>query len=266
MGMYAHGNPAQLDRLREQIHKAIECAVRRNLTLSDTMGDHFLQTIIKWLLAKGRADQDARQAALALTRGLTTANVSHQAEDLIASLLPVLLADFPEIVWPLLGQAIVRSDTAGAWQLQHLLQGRQSIGDDDQRPPLLSLPTDTMFAWCEAHPDVAPAFVAEIAPILAAEGVHEDSAYVLDPIYRRLLDEFGHCKGVLDAASANIRSFGWSGSLTTYYARYVSAVDSLCHHARPQVARWARRTVAELRSHIDRARHDDEEQAVQWEV
>lgn len=266
IGMYAHGNPAQLEHLRVQIHKIIECAVQRHLTLSDTMGDHLLQTIIKWLLAKGRSDQDARQAALALTRGLTTANVSHQAEDLIASLLPALLADFPEIVWPLLGQAIVHSDPAGTWKLQHLLQGRQSIGDDDQRPPLLSLPTDTLFAWCEAHPDGAPAFVAEIAPFLAADGAHEDSAYVLDPIYRRLLDEFGQCKGVLDAASANIRSFGWSGSLTKYYARYISAVDSLCHHARPQVAGWARRTVAELRSHIDRARHDDEEQAVQWEV
>lgn len=266
MGMYAHGNPAQLDRLREQIHKAIECAVRRNLTSADTMGDHFLKTIIKWLLAKGRADQDARQAALALTRGLTTANVTYQAEDLSASLLPVLLADFPEIVWPLLGQAIVRSDPAETWKLQHLLQGRQSIGGDDKRPPLLSLPTDTLFAWCEAHPDVAPAFVAEIAPFLAADGLQEDSAYVLDPIYRRLLDEFGHCKDVLDAASTNIRGFGWSGSLTTYYARYIPVVDSLCHHARPQVVRWARRTVAELRRHIDRARHDDEEQAVQWEV
>ena len=91
-------------------------------------------------------------------------------------------------------------------------------------------------------------------------------AYALDPIYGRLLDEFGHCKGVLDAASANIRSFSWSGSLTTYYARYKTAVDSLDRHARPQVARWARRMLAELDNNIDRARHDDEEQAVQWEV
>ena len=266
VGMYAHGNPDQLERLREQIHTIIECAAKHGLTLCDTMGDHLLQTIIEWLLAKGRADADARRAALSLTRALTTCEVGHQAEHLVTSLLRILLADFPEIVWPLLGHAIVRSDAAGTWKLQHLLEGRQSIGDGDQRPPLLSLPTDTLFAWCEAHPDVAPAFVAEIIPFLAADGARDDLAYALDPIYGRLLDEFGHCKGVLDAASANIRSFGWSGSLTTYYARYRTAVDSLGRHARPQVARWARRMLAELDKNIDRARHDDEEQAVQWEV
>ena len=40
------------------------------------------------------------------------------------------------------------------------------------------------------------------------------------PIIRRLLDEFGDREDVLKHIEQNMHSFGWAGSLTTYFELY----------------------------------------------
>ena len=264
MGMFAHSVPERLDRLRPQILKAAQNAMAIRAWQADPMAPHHFETIMKWMLTKGRQDQDARAVALVLARALARGNVGDHGKDPFRSVLPLLLSEFPEIVWPLVGQAIVKSEE-GTWRLRHLLEGPPSFGDDHKEPYFLSLPSETLFAWCEAHPDVAPAFAAAVVPFLAPP---KDGACAgnLHPLYRGLLDEFGHCDGVLDAAWVNIHSFGWWGSLTTYFAKYKAPVESLLAHPRPQVARWARRMLRALDDEIARAQRNEEEDDAQQEV
>lgn len=184
-------------------------------------------------------------------------------ERFVEPVLDLLLSMFPEITWPLIGQAIV-SDPHQAWRLESVLGGR--IGSDRGKvAALLDLPEDTLFAWCHAHPDRAPAFVARVVPALTAYS-RETSDRSLHPVLIRLLDEFGDRDDVLDAMVHRMHTFGWWGSLTTYFALYEKPFRALLDHPKGKVRRWARRTLRRLSDSINAARDQDEEWEAQWGV
>ena len=178
-------------------------------------------------------------------------------------MLELLLSMFPEITWPLIDQAIV-SDPLQAWRLESVLGG--TIGSDrEEVAALLERPVDTLFAWCHAHPNRAPAFVARVVPALTTYS-HETSDRSLHPVLIRLLNEFGDRDDVLDAMVGRMHVFGWSGSLTSYFALYERPLRTLLEHPKAKVRRWARRTLRALSESIKAARNQDEEWEVQWDV
>ena len=213
MGMYAFGALNRLKGLLPQILKLAENATRRETVASQrprsngTYPYHFEQ-IMDYMLNRGRKDAGARATALALAKAL--AKVERYDDGLLVkSVLPKLLSSFPGISWPLIGQAIV-SDERRATSLSYVLGDPVSFGRENN-PPILALLEDTLFAWCHAHPERAPAFVARTVPILASpQGQTPEPS--LHPTMARLLDEFGEREDVLEAVAVNIRSFSWVGS------------------------------------------------------
>ena len=163
MGMYVHGNAQRLEHLRPQLRQAANYPALRGERHGSHMDEHHFTQMMKWVLAKGSKDADARAIAMTLAKQLA-ADPDGDGRSLIKSLLPQLMKEFPEIVWPQFGQAIV-SDRMKAWRFEHALGDSYSFSDVKQ-PAILYLPEDTLFAWCHAHPDVGPAFVAAIAPVL----------------------------------------------------------------------------------------------------
>ena len=63
-----------------------------------------------------------------------------------------------------------------------------------------------------------------------------------------------------------MHSFGWSGSLTSYFALYEPPLRALLEHPKGKVRRWARRTLRGLSESIKAARDQDDEWDAQWEV
>ena len=213
------------------------------------------------MLEQGREDGDARATALAMAKALVNVE-GHRGGRFLKPVIPKLLSGFPEIVWPLIGQAIV-SGRQRARRLAHVLRGRRPP-DSEGNSVILSLPEDTLFAWCHAHPDRAPAFVAGVVPVLTSCEV-EASERLLHPVIIRLLDEFGDGQGVLQAIAGNIRAFG-SGPLTSYFALYERPLGTLCDHPTPKVRRWAKVMLRELSAMKESARNEDEEWEARWEV
>ena len=262
MGMYAHGNSAHLDELRPQVRKVAENISRWQLSSGGPVVGHHLETIMNWMLGKGRDDKDARATAL------TLATVIAQSDDLnddrlVEPILPLLLGEFPEISWSVIGQAII-SEEARAWRLAYLLRGSPSLENEEARP-ILRLPEETLFAWCHAHPKRGPAFVAAILPILARDE-EEGSGRELHPLVLKLLDGFGDQDGVLEAIDANMNTFTWWGSMTNYYALYRGPLGTLINHPQRQVRDWAKATLRQVERQIKVARKEDEEQEARWEL
>ena len=198
-----------------------------------------------------------------LARRLVTA-VERDDQRLLEPVVPILLADFPEIVWPLIGQAIV-SDRKNSWRFEHLLGDMFSFGEEKE-PAILKLPEDRMFAWCHAQPDTAPAFVAVLVPILTTTATAETRKRELHPVTRLLLREFGDRDQVLRGLSQNIHTFSWSGSRAAYYALYADPFAELLRHPIPKARRWAKQALRRLSTDIEDARNEDEEQEAHWEV
>lgn len=279
IGMYTHGRKERLEHLRPQLREAAETAFVKS---SGKMHDHHFTELMKWILKKGRGDSDARAVALSLTRQLIERvnEGSLSDERRIKPLLPLLLKEFPEIVWPLIGNAIT-SNPKAAWRFQYTLGKGFSFGRRGEATPIQELSEDTLLAWCHANPEVAPAFLVNILPLLTrsrnaehdqvVEGteVEEASDSAADNQFsgtvRRLIDEFGERDDVQQALIANMHTFGWSGSLTTYYELYEQPLASLHQHPKATVRRWARKLSDSIAKKIAQERQSDDEQEAEYD-
>jgi hypothetical protein len=262
MGMYVHGAPARLEELRPQLRLTAINIAKRPKRRGSQMDEHHFGVMVGWLLKKGRDDPDACAVAAALAKHAAD-DPDGNARGLIKPVLPVMLSVFAPIVWPPFGQAIVQ-DRTKAWRIERLLGDSFSFADK-KSPPILSVPDDILFAWAHEHPDVAPAFLATVLPVLTSQ--RPDAAgSQLHPLMMRLLNEFGDRGDVQRALVQNMHTFGWTGSLTTYYALYEHPLKSLLEHRLGPVRRWARVMLTQMRQQIDLAKMRDDEQTAHWEA
>ena len=262
MGMYAHGDLDKFEGLRPQLRKSAESVMRWKGSPPYPMAVHHFEQLMARMLERGRSDAEARATALHLAMAVVHADYDEQdwfAEPVVA----LLLSEFPEIAWPLIGQAIV-SEPQRAWRMENVLGGRLGT-DREKEAMLLQLPEDTLFAWCHAHPDRAPEFVAGVVPPLTTYRP-EASDRSLHPVMVRLLDEFGDRDDVLQAVVRRMHTFGWWGSLTGYFALYEQPLSTLLDHPKAKVRHWAKATLRGLSASIESARNQDEERDAKSEV
>ncbi len=255
MCMYYFRNQDVLEDFRPQLRKSAE-----NLMLWDhtqlwdhtyqpTIADHLVD-LMTWFLNKGRDDPDACSTALVLAQVFVKLE-NHSAEHTLQPLIKLLLKQFPEIVWPIFGQAIT-SDHLCAWRLENLLGNRLSCLEDRHRAAILSLPEETLFAWCRANPDSAPVFAAVVLPVLSNYNYQEKQEPSLHPWMNRLFNEFGDRGDVLNAVESNIRSYVVWGPETRYFALHkVPLVSLRDNHQSWRVRRWARITLKRIDSLLD---------------
>ena len=258
IGAYRTGAPGEFDSLRPQIRKCVEKCAAEGKAPRDTMSAYRFERLAMQMLGKGREDADACAIALDLAK-IMVASSRRLEGRLPNSIVRRLLSDFPEIVWPCVGAAIIAND--GQARLLPYILG--TFGYFNDHPPILSLPEAALFSWCHAHPDKAPAFAARVVPVLA-EG--QDSKKMMHPLLCRLIDEFGECGNVLDGIESNINSFSWEGSLTRYYDQYINPLSALTDHKIPAVQRWAKRLIRQLQARIEHARDQDAEEDTEWEI
>ena len=273
IGMYAFRRLEVLEDLRPQLRKIAENFRRWEPAWHHASAERHFGDLMRWLLGKGRDDREARVAALALARAIgdrqddSTEDMlrARMIEDrMIKPVIRLLLGNFPEIVWPIVGQTIL-SDHVRGWRLGELL-GSRLVSDERHDAAILNLPEDVLFEWCRAHPDRAPAFTATVVPVLTTYN-QSTQEHFLHPCMARLLEEFGDSEDVLRAIKCNINSyFGW-GSPTGYYALYQAPLSTLRdQHPSAKVRRWAKATLRELAAMSEGIRTKENEWAVRHDT
>ena len=255
---YLGESPEAFGSLRLTIRKCVEKCVSDGKVPSDTMDAFHFEQLTMRMLGQGRGDADACAIALDLAK-LMVVSSRQIGKTLPNPIIHQLLSGFPEIVWPYVGAAIV-SDSSQAWLMEHVLGKRMSLRKGN--PPILSLPEATLFSWCHAHPDEAPAFVARVIPVLATG---KDTENKLHPLLCRLVGEFGECSNVLNGIDHNITNFSWTGSLTRYYDQYIKPLSALTDHQFPAVRHWTKRLISQLQARIEQAREQDAEEDAECE-
>lgn len=253
MGHLSHNAPERLEEFTLQIVKVARNApsgkVMRAEGIRDTtMLRYRFEVMVGRMLEKGRDDPDARATALALSKTLAEGG----GGTWVKPVLSMLLSEFPEIAWPLIGEAIA-SDERMATRLGQIIAEPIS-GVPDSIPAILALPVGTLFAWCHAHPDQAPAFAARHFPVLSGQD-EDDSETALHPVVARLLDEFGTREDVQEAVETNVHTYFWTGSPVNYYKPYEETFSRISEDPdRPSgLRRWARRMLRDLRQAIGHA-------------
>ena len=163
MGMYVWGAPEKIGDIGKQIVKLAERSADWEGQYGRGMDDYHFQELMKSALNRGRNDGLATSTALALSKSFVKVD-GYRSHHLFEPILPLLLSGFPEIAWPIIGQAIVGDEKTAAL-LMFELGGGLSFSDEPDSA-ILNLPEDVLFAWCYANPEKAPAFAARNLPFL----------------------------------------------------------------------------------------------------
>ena len=258
MTMYSHGDKDRLEGLRPQIQLALKSTTKWGLNGTSGQGVGNLDGVLLWVLKKGREDEDARSIALELSKALVNSDWFDEMPR-SRELMSALLSGFPEIAWPIIGEAVLSSPTK-AFTLKLTLRDRLYFHQRHQ-PAILSLPEETLFAWCHANPERAPIFAAEAFPFLTDYDVGNLDT-CLHPVMGQLIDQFGYGDDFWRAIGRNIHSGSWLGSAATFHELFRRPLEALQNHEKPTVRTWARRLSKELESTIQEARKDDESDAV----
>ena len=227
------------------------------------MVEYHFEEIMHMMLAKGREDSDACKTVLELARTLVQGDnhdLFYPAKNKPTSVLGRMLTGYPDIVWPIVGGAIMENPRF-ANHMRYFL-GQPYILKRDFSPPILDVPEDILFAWCHANPDGAPAFMAQCAPFLSNEDGDIDSAS-LHPVMSRLLDEFGERNDVHEALEGHIQPYHWVDSCAGHYARLEKIFQQLETHSNPRVRQWAEKMRLRVAQSFKRETILDEERKAQ---
>ena len=265
LGPYACETSGNFDDLRPQVLHLAKNATRyesqTEVGIFDL--DHHFEQLMRKALEKGCQDRGARTVALALAKALAGIDAWSDG-GLVQPVLPLLLSEFTEIVWPVLGQAIA-SDPDSGYRFKHAL-GCQHSFEKIKRPLILKLPEETLFEWCHEHPDHAPAFAASTVPVLTTYQA-DATDRALHPVISRLIDEFGEREDVLFEIRINIQQYSWSGPLAKYYGLFLEPLERLrSGHPKNPVRRWARDMLHFLHKQAEEAQRKDEEREARWDI
>ena len=236
MGMYGHSREERLDGLTPQLLLAAEYPS----IIKDWNNEspYHYEVLMNRLISRGSEDLDARRAAILISRQLVDENLDLNGVQTISRILPALLSNLGEIVWPLISKAV--EERPDEWRLSDALIRRPDHGDEN--PAILSLPENLLFGWCHSNPEFAPAFVAKAVPVLKETGGKTE----LHPAVRRLLDEFGERRDVLEGLESNIPGSVWHGSLEDGLAPYQKPLMKIGDHRKKLVRRWATRMLEKI--------------------
>ena len=273
LGMYIHEDCERLETFRPQIRRIAENIIhwpwngQADDPNSKTMMKYVFEKIITWTLKKGPDDRDAVTTAMILAKavaGIVAIDYDYNRQEALRSVLPILLSRFPGIAWPLIGSVIISTKRIYSFEdfIGHELNWRHRM-----RSPLLSLPEDTLFSWCHAHPERAPAFVAKTVPLLASDD-SSTGTFSVHPVMVRLIEEFGNRKNVTEAIDSSVFTGGWSGSVgaiheigpeEAFYTKYRKPVQHLLEHPNKKVRRWAKPMLRKIEERVRQARNNDDE-------
>ena len=169
----------------------------------DTIEYFFEKTVLR-MLSKGRQDPEACTVALELAQILANGehtDLLYPARVKSSTVLDRMLSGFPDIVWQIVGGAIVKNPQF-ANRMKYDL-GQPYILNRDFIPPILRVPKEILLAWCFANPEVAPVFLVQCVPFLSKES-EDANGRSLHPIMSQLVHKFGQRNDVLRALESHI--------------------------------------------------------------
>ena len=237
------------------------------------------ETLMNWLLSKGIEDFDAKEAAMIIAGQIVKEDFSYSTIDMIREIMPCLLSNFTDLVWPTLGRAVAENES----KTQRFLEMLGHRAPRAKGAPVLNLPENVLFGWCRANPEIGPAFAAKALPL--AKKLYETESHrmmhmvikaisrlrageekitddEIHPTARRLLDEFGERGDVRKMLESNIRYF--CGGYEDYIILFREPLRSIADHEKGPVRDWVGKMLRKVDKRIEEIRMQDKDVGIDW--
>lgn len=253
LSMYCHGNPEKFINCKPAF---VEIVIKLNL---DKNNKHSQLDVYHWHdIVDNLLSSEGPEFAKAITRKiLESCSDKLDYSDLWHYVKPAtrkLFKLYGRDVWPIFADSIRNADPLKEYRLTQLLSSEDRF-NKKETSVLADLPDDLLREWCAKEPEIAPEFVARSTDVL----LEDKDGYQISPRAKFLLDNYGSNDRVLSSLSANIGSFGWTGSLVPYYQKELAALETIKEHGTAKVREWVNRRIVYLNKMIDKETLRDEE-------
>lgn len=179
--------------------------------------------------------------------------------DYIKKIVAKLLDKYPEEIWPLFADEVIKTDRKERYWLQQIFKREDSFTRHDESL-LNRVPIDTLLDWCDKHPTVAPAFISGCINIFDGEGQDKNPT----ELAIKILERYGNLPEVESNLVVNMGSRGWSGSLVPYLEADLQGLNKLSKHPNPNVTSWVRKQMSYIKKQIEQENERDEEERFRY--
>jgi hypothetical protein len=168
--------------------------------------------------------------------------------------LKFLLDNYSESVWELIGNGLIENYLT-FFHLKNMLGTRN--GNWGHQGHLFENPTlnEKILQWVRENSEIAPIRIANMMPVESSQS----ETVEWHPFSKTIIDEFGEMEGVLKDLSANMGTFGSTGSSVPYYKNQKLLLEKLLDHQKSKVREWAENMIEYTNKCIKREELDDEE-------
>jgi len=254
LSMYCHGNSEKWNSCKPIFRKIVTALKLDNEGKKQGQLEmHHWHDVVKKLLQDDDIDfaiDLTMQILSSCTDKLNYGDLWHYIQPIIR----IVFQKYAKDVWPLFSEAVNNSAPLEEYRLMQLFSSGSSF-EKKKLSVLSELPEEILNEWCLQNPETAPEFVAQATDVL----LEFDDKYQISPRAQFLIDNFGDNENVLSALSANLSSFGWSGSLVPYLQKEVAAIEGLKDHKNIHVRNWVNKRLDYLSKMIERETRRDEE-------
>lgn len=172
----------------------------------------------------------------------------------VKSVLKVLLDDYYESVWEIIGSGLI-GDYLTYFNLKNMLGTRNGSGGHEGHLFENESRNKKILEWVRKYHEVGPKRIANMMPI---ENWNSESVE-WHPFTSAIIDEFGQIEDVLKELSSNMGTFGIAGSSVPYYKNQRILLEQLMDHQLENVREWAENMIEYTERCIKREELDDEE-------
>jgi transcriptional regulator with XRE-family HTH domain len=227
-GMYVHRDTGRLAELPMAIDAIVQSIAKFSRRFKNPMADHHLAIIFSWILNNGNSYAPAKALALS-TASLLTRRTPSSIPDCVEVAMPKVFSEYSDLIWPILGRAILIDDDT-RYRLEVLLQ-KQPIDIENStslvlKPFISCVDSNLLFAWAEANGSKAATFLARVIPFLKRSEI-DPNTFLISPLADQILSRFGTQRDVRNALSSNIQTFFWRGSVADFLAPTLQVLKDL---------------------------------------
>lgn len=175
----------------------------------------------------------------------------------VKNVLKVLLDDYYESIWEIIGAGLI-GDYLTYFHLKNMLGTRNGTWGHQGHLFEEASRNEKILDWVRKHNDLAPKRIANMMPI--ESGNNETIEW--HSFTKSIIDEFGSMEGVLEELSANMGTFGSTGSSVPYYKNQKILLEKLLDSKSEKVKEWSEHMIEYTEKCIIREKLDDEERHI----
>lgn len=249
---WANDNSDIHEKFRELIR---DCVLRD----SDLIFDHLRNTLdVNYYVAvvlKMLSEWDDKELASAVIK--TIIDQSNKQEDFYGKefgfikLLNFLQEKYFPILWQGISEMYLNIDkyALAAFHFKSLLGSKHDFQGQSDGILFKGDPKnfDTIFEWCKNHRGNELYWISELLPLFNEERSSDNEWH---PYAMKFLNEFGDDRDFLSAISANLGTFGWTGTIVPKLKSDRVLFEKLLDHKIKLVREWAQLNIDDLDKRI----------------